>query len=309
MGEFIDMLVSEFTPEITTNRIREILANDFHITYENLTPKKAVGLLEKKSKKISSLRESIEYFHSEKNHEYRKLLEEIKFLRMYLQEADPRVMAYQHGITRGVKYGADTTVKFVPHVVGSAIGAFMGGLRGEALQSTAGKVNVTDLENELENVDIGSQLGRKKFIDEQMTEHFKEFVDPTQRDSIYKFIDSLITSSTKGRNYTPDQVAQMIQGIPGNPFKGVTDQAERKKLADFFYACYIGGKKSKTKKDVQKNQNLGKVSTDVISALVNLGYKQPDATRAVQAVLQKTPNLKDNFDDLLKASNSLGRNK
>ena len=318
------MLITDIKKPITSNTVKSIIRENFHYDFPSaeLTVSKAAALLKELRNQISNYRENQNYFLSEQDNHYFGMLTTANYLNRYLMERTPRNVKpkqntnsqanmYKQGINTGIKHGADTTVKFVPHVAGSAIGAFMGGLRGQALSSEAGKVKITELEKELSMIDP-KESG--KFFQKDAQKHFGQY-KPIDKKNIADFEDKLYHAGLEGKPQSVETIEKNIANIAGNPLKDVVDPNLKKKMINHFYEIYQGGVVKRDALAKQSNRLTGMQATktqgtqtmaDVGSALLNQGYSKKNIIDAITAVVGKNPNLKDDFDALFReASNAL----
>jgi hypothetical protein len=219
----------------------------------------------------------------------------VKLRETSLLEAEPKRITdptvYHKGIQRGLVHGVDTARKFVPHVAGSAIGAFMAGLRGQELSSDAGKVKITNLDAELEK-------------------HFNEYKDPKTQKVIKNYMTYLQKiASEPGKKMTPKIIEREMAGLPGNPFKSVTNPQKRQKLVDYFYSIYTTaqqeGKTGNKTRTTKPGAKVTQAMKDAASALENLGYPKKNAHEAIKTAVAKNPALNNNLDALIRASQAV----
>ena len=225
---------------------------------------------------------------------------------------DSQAAMYHSGIKKGAGHAIDTTRKFVPHVVGSAIGAFTAGLKGQSLQSEHGRVKITNLEQELEMVNPKNPESINKFFGSQMKEHFGEFKDPNSRRAITDYMNKIYLDGLAGKLVTTKDIETSIPQIKGNPFKNVTEPKLRKELVNYFMNMYVGAKKSTSKqatniKQLPQRKAASPAMNDVVSALQNLGYSKKNAIDAVTQAINKTPELNNNFEKLLRIAQTVIR--
>lgn len=210
--------------------------------------------------------------------------------------------SYRRGIERGIAHGADTARKFVPHVAGSAIGAFVGGLRGQSLESNVGRVRITKLENELEN--IGNNPRKiDNFFDSEIKKHFIQY-DRNSQQNIKKYMSRMYDYGKSGKTYNENNIKAELHKITNDPFKNITKENEDK-LIKYFMEFYVAGKNIIETEKIEKKIDEKSEMPNVISALENLGYKKKNAVSAVAQAVSKNDKLKNNFDQLLKASQAV----
>jgi hypothetical protein len=314
------MIIEDFSRPVTTVTIHNILRENFNYEFpvDTLNKQKANALLEEVIIRINDFRNEGDYFLGEKNSQYLSMLATARFLTEYLREkktlleagrevADP----YHKGIQKAIGHGADTTVKFIPHVAGSAIGAFVNGLKGGSLQSEHGQIKRTDIEVEkkFKNLDIDNPNSVRTFFDKEMKEHFNEYKGQDYK-IIQRFLMEMYNSGVKGNVENRTTIRNKVFRLPGNPFRLVTDKVKQKELIDYFYGIYYAVSRLKSAgKDNEKGKDKGpidkKTSNDVISALINLGYKKNDAMSVVKQALLNNNKLQGNFEALLKSSMGL----
>jgi len=323
------MFIGELGNPVSTQMIGKVLREtfDFELSKEELTEAKAKFILEDICSQISDFRNTDQYFLGERNAIYLSMLATAKYLTEYLREKktlleknprqqkpvapEAKAAMYHGGIKKGIGHGVDTAKKFVPHVAGSAIGAFVGGLKGQSLSSEHGQIKITDLEKELEMIDPKNPASVNKFLGKQMQEHFSEYKDPNSRRGISEYMNKIYRNGLAGKLVTAKDVEAALPQIKGNPFKNVTDPKTRTELVGYFMNIYNGAKVAKTKpagiKPVVAQLTSTQTMSDVVSALQNLGYQRKNAIDAVKQVVAKTPELNGNFEGLLKGAQALIR--
>jgi hypothetical protein len=316
------MLVTEITKPFSSKILRDVIDKQFggDSLLLKMNVNKASSLLEKVCKNIDTYRSSDNYFACESDAKYLKMLTVAKYLSEYIKENEKNIILekdtdttamYQQGIKKGVGHTIDTARKFVPHATGSALGAFVGGLKGQSLQSEHGQVKITNLEAELGMVDPKNRASVSKFVDKQMTEHFKEYKDPATKKIITDFMNQLYKDGSSGKKQTPESIAAALTNLPNKPFKNITDKKLMTDLVKYFFSIYKGASAASVKSTIRATQNVpspnSPVLNDTVSALQNLGYPRKNAIEAVRQAVEKNPNITKNFDSLLRAAQLLIR--
>jgi hypothetical protein len=323
------MFLGELENPVSTKMISKVLRDtfEFELSKNELTESKAKFILEDVLAQISDFRNTDQYFLGERNGVYLSMLATAKYLSEYLREKKPlleknpprqkkavdptaKAAMYQNGIQKGIGHGVNTATKFAPHVAGSAIGAFVGGLKGQSLASEHGQVKITDLEKELEMIDPRNPASVNKFFGKQMQEHFSDYKDPNSRRAISDYMNKVYRLGLAGKPLSYKDIEASLVALPGNPFKAVTDPKLRKELVNYFLNIHNSAKASATKKvpvNVVAKQPDTATMNDVVSALQNLGYPRKNAIEAVKQVVDKTPDLKGNFEGMLRGAQALVR--
>lgn len=314
------MFINELSKPVTTQVINKVIREtfDFDLSRDELTETKAKNILEDICLQIDSFRTTEQYLLGEKNATYLSMLATAKYLTEYLKEKKtlleknpprvtktPSVQAYHQGISKGIGHATDTTRRFIPHVAGSALGAFTAGLRGQALQSEHGKVKITNLEQELEMIDPKNPASVNKFFGKQMQEHFSDYKDPNSRRAISDYMNKVYRLGLAGKPMSAKEIEAALPTLLGNPFKNVTDPKLRKELVDYFLNIHNSAKAASAKKipvNVVAQQPNNAVMNDVVSALQNLQYNRKMAIDAVNTAVKKNPALSDKFELLFKTS-------
>jgi len=259
------------------------------------------------------------------------MLATAKYLSEYLREKKPlleknpprqqkavpppaKAAMYHNGIQKGIGHGVNTATKFAPHVAGSAIGAFVGGLKGQSLASEHGQIKITDLEKELEMVDFRNPASIKAYTDKQTRQHFSQYT-PEQQKVISQYQQKLIADTRKGVKFTPELIKKQIASLPGNPFKNLADPDA---LVANLMARYEAVKAISTAKPAAATkvpartagatmQQTTPAMKEAISALGNQGYTKKNAELAVNQAIGSNPKLKDDMDALFRAAHALVR--
>src|ERR1035441_8280469 len=205
---FIDDLNKSMTARVIGNIIQETF--EFELSEDTLSLQKAKDILENVCIQINDFRKRDQYLLGERNATYLSMLATAKYLTEYLREkktlleVDPTAQMYHQGIQKGIGHGVDTATKFVPHVAGSAIGAFVGGLKGQALSSEHGRIKITNIN-----------------IDAEFDKHFSEYKDPNTKKVIKNYMSSLQKVGLQKQNLTPQIIEQQLANLPGKPFNNV----------------------------------------------------------------------------------------
>ena len=317
------MVINDLEKSITSATISKVINETFNVNLseDELTVKKAKAILEDICIQVNKFRMDKNYFIGEQNAAYLSMLATARYLTEYLKEKknlteapkhsnDPVATAnmYHKGVAKGLGHGLNTATKFVPHVAGSALGAFVGGLKGQSLQSEHGQVKRVDLEKELEMIDFKNPTQAKSFIDKQLKKHFKQY-SPQEQRVIGDYIKFLYQNATAGNGnaiITQKTIESQINKLPGQPFKNITDRAKYQLLVDYFMDIHNGALNAKIK-DSKNTKNLSQHPmtpnmNDVISALENLGYPLKNAALAVQKAVDNDMTLSMDFSKLLRAA-------
>jgi len=280
------MILSELERPITSQVINKVLQEQFNyeMPMEGLTPASAKALYEDLCKRIDNFRNTSKYLLGEKNAMYLSMLATAKFLTEYMREKktllEKEKLDYNAGIGKALGHGVNTAKNFVPHVAGSALGAFVGGLKGQALQSEHGKVKITSID-----------------LEKEMKDHFGEYKDPKVRKTIGDYLAYLKKAGESGQLLTPEEISAQIADLPGKPF---AKDLKPKKLAKYFFNIYEQSKKAKETPKTATVQPVNKNAESVTSALINLGYKRPTALKMTQDAISKNPEA--TFDQLLRGA-------
>jgi hypothetical protein len=288
---FIDDLNKSMTARVIGNIIQETF--DFELSEDILSLQKAKDILEDVCIQINDFRNSKQYFLGERNATYLSMLATAKYLTEYLREKktlleEPTTQMYHQGIKKGIGHGVDTATKFVPHVAGSAIGAFVGGLKGQALSSEHGRIKIANID-----------------IDKEFDKHFGEYKDPNTKKVIKNYMSSLQKAGLEKQNLTPQIIEQQLANLPGKPFKNVTDPKIKKEMIDYFMNIATSAK-APTSTDKLAGRGVPLATTQVMkdtaSALLNLGYKKQEVGIAIKNVVNKDAGLASDFDALFKSA-------
>jgi len=136
------MILTELEKPITLAAVGEILKNyfDYTLPTSGLSKRTAHAIFEELNTKIAEFRNSESYYTGERNQAYLSMLTASRFLAEYLNEhmlmekdLPTNPAAYHKGAATAIQHGISTGANFVPHVAGSAVGAFIGGVKGRAL--------------------------------------------------------------------------------------------------------------------------------------------------------------------------------
>ena len=196
---------------------------DYELPVGNLTVEKAQIVLEEICIRIDNFRKSNDYYLGERNARYLSMLATANFLTEFLKDKAVLVealptnsSAYHAGMGKGIAHGVDTAGSFVPHVAGSAIGAFMGGLKGQALQSDAGRVKIAnvDLENDMKGLNPKNPAQVKDFFQKQLKKHFSEY-DTVQQGNILTYMTGIYQAGVDNKNTSENDIAAGLKTIPG----------------------------------------------------------------------------------------------
>lgn len=311
------MFLNDFSESMTLSSISKFIREHFNyeMPLKDLSEDKAEAILADLSKKINAIRQSDEYHMTESNRNYLAMLYASRYLTEYLMEKDPsRIVrnpnAYHAGSKRALGHAADTGVKFVPHVAGSALGAFVGGLKGQALTSDAGRIKVAthEIEQELSKINPKSDQSVQRFVSSQMKQHFGEYKNPMTIKAISTYMTTLYKAGVARTPKTPDSVREDLLKMEGNPFQNVNPD-EMKKVVAYFMNIYKGGMAITQKagqaanvapRPTHTDPVKAKVANDVYSALLNLGYTKQIAKTAVMRTMQNMSGLALNFDQLFR---------
>jgi hypothetical protein len=317
------MFLEEFEHPVTTVTIHNLLREhfDYELPVGNLTVEKAQIVLEEICIRIDNFRKSNDYYLGERNARYLSMLATANFLTEFLKDKAVLVealptnsSAYHAGMGKGIAHGVDTAGSFVPHVAGSAIGAFMGGLKGQALQSDAGRVKIAnvDLENDMKGLNPKNPAQVKDFFQKQLKKHFSEY-DTVQQGNILTYMTGIYQAGVDNKNTSENDIAAGLKTIPGNPFEKDIDPTKRKVLVDYFFSIYNKAKGSakdsanpQAKPEDKKTPPTQEMH-DVLSALENLKYSKKDAQELILQVVNKDHKLATDFDGLFRAVQAVNR--
>lgn len=315
------MFLTDFDSPVTSQDIIRLYKKHFgsSLPFETLTPKMAEAVLSSLSEKIAEVRRTEKYFLGENNAEYLRMLTAARFLTSYLTEAPPipknakrpvrNAAAYHHGTAKAISHGIDTGAKIIPHVAGSAAGAFLAGLKGNALHSDAGRVHIAkhDVDKDLGMIDPKKPQTIDEFAKKQAKDHFGQY-DPKAQAAIAAYIKQMMKDGLENKRHTAQDINANLAKIAGNPLGNVTDPNKKTELVNYFAGVNSGGASIRTQaaggaKRIEPSVDKLRIESDVISALMNQGYKKNDAGRAVQMASGLAGN--DNFDSLFKSTMAL----
>jgi hypothetical protein len=131
---------------------------------------------------------------------------------------------------------ADLSKKSLPHMVGSVLGAFMAGLKGEALSSEAGAVKFKSYDDEFKQ--LGKTLdNNQNFLKTQVEKHFSQYNKKDMYNLLYR-VSALAKNDEKNDiPFNERKIEKLASSVPNNPFAEIPVE-EREEVIGYLAALY-----------------------------------------------------------------------